>query len=51
MIRRLIMVLGVLVLLLAIVAVVSWIYIDHLAAAALTSGVEHAGDVECSVGA
>ena len=49
MIRRLIMVLGVLVLLLVIAALVSWIYIDHLAAAALTSGIEYAGDVKCSV--
>ena len=49
MIKRILIVLGAIVLLLVIAAVVLWIYIDRVAAAALTRGVEYAGDVKCEV--
>ncbi len=49
MIRRILMLLGTLVLLALIGVVVVWIYLDRIAAAALTRGVEYAGDVKCTV--
>lgn len=49
MIKRILIGLGAIVLLLVIAAVVLWIYIDRVAAAALTRGVEYAGDVKCEV--
>jgi len=47
--KRILLVLALLVVLVVIAAVVAWIYIDHLAAVALTSGIKHIGEVDCTV--
>ena len=49
MVRRLVLVLMVLLVLVTAAAVVAWIYIDHLAAAALITSIEYLGEVECTV--
>ncbi len=51
MIRKLLRLAALLIVLLIVALVAGWVYIDHVAAKALTEAVEYAGDAPCAVGA